>query len=343
MATTDDSTELNTRTPCSSCDYHNPADAAWCGMCGTPTAQVSAAAVVPERDTAPSPPPTNAPARGDLTASTVARAVGAFPQVGRAAVAAPADDGFVLDDPETTAALAAERVAVFRDGMKFLAVGAVLAPLLSWGPFLSKMGWFLGALFHEIGHTVVAWFFGMPAYPAIRLDGHAASLHQPQIVWLAWGICLGLGWGAWAMRAHRGWAIALGASAVVYPVLAFTRAGEFLHLVGGHLGELAMATICFWRTLEKGFTQSKVERGLYAMLGWFLVGDHLVLAGGLAFSEGARWNYANNGSFGLTNDYIRVSEDVLRNGLSLGGVGLLMAFVSLLPLPLAWLIWRRGR
>lgn len=230
-----------------------------------------------------------------------------------------------------------------REIIAHMTLGLCCAPLLLWAPFFSTMGWFLGALFHEVGHSVVAWFFGMPAFPAIRIDGHAASVHDPQITWLAWGICLGLGALAWSQRGRPAVAVSLGVGTLLHPVFAFTWAGELLHLVGGHLGELAMATVCFWRTFEAGFTESKAERALYATVGWFLVLDHLLLAGGLAVSAGVRWKYANNGSFGLTNDYIRVSEDVLHGGLSLAGVGGVMALITLLPLPLAWWIWRHGR
>ena len=52
--------------------------------------------------------------------------------------------------------------------MAKLGMGALLAPVFSLTPILQYMGWFLGSLCHEIGHSVVAWVFGMPAFPAIR-------------------------------------------------------------------------------------------------------------------------------------------------------------------------------
>jgi hypothetical protein len=222
----------------------------------------------------------------------------------------------------------------------YLLIGLPLAFLFGYGPLLSYMGWFLSSLCHELGHTTVAWFFGMPAFPAIRLDGHAASQHREQIPVLCWAITVGLAAGAWQLRHLRVPAIALGISALLYPLFAFTSAKEVLFLLGGHLGELAMATICFWRAMSGGFSDSKSERGLYAVVAWYLSGSNFLLCQGLAFSGIARSEYAGNGSFGLTNDYIRLAEDVMGTGLAT--VGFVMMLVSLLPLPLAWLIRRFG-
>ncbi len=223
----------------------------------------------------------------------------------------------------------------------WMLVGAVAAPVFTLTPILSMMGWFLSSLTHEMGHTVMAWFLGMPAFPAIRLDGHAASLHGEQRALLALAINLALAVCAWKLRKVRAAAIAIGVLAGLYPFAAFvsTTLREVLHLVAGHLGELAFATICFWRTLSGGFRESRLERGLYGMLGWFLVGENVVLCWGLAFSAAARAWYQQNGSFGLTNDYLRVAHEVL--GCSLTSVSLAMLLAALVPVPLAWWIWKR--
>ncbi len=220
----------------------------------------------------------------------------------------------------------------------YLTLGLPLAFLFGYGPLLSYMGWFLSSLCHEMGHTIVAWSFGMPAFPAIRLDGHAASQHREQIPLLCWALCIGLGALAWQLRHLRIPAIAIGLAALLYPLLAFTGAKEVFFLVGGHLGELAMATVCFWRAMSGGFSESKAERGLYAVLAWYLCGSNVLLCQGLAFSASARAEYQGSGSFGLTNDYIRLAEDVM--GTPLATLGLVMMLVSLLPLPLAWAIRR---
>lgn len=219
----------------------------------------------------------------------------------------------------------------------YLALGLLTAPVFAATPMLGYMGWFLGSLCHEMGHSAVAWFFGMPAFPAIRLDGHAASIHQDQALFLVLLVWTALGAVAWLRRESPLQAIALGVVTLLYPALAFTDAKEILHLLGGHLGELAMASYCFVHVLDGGFTQGPVERTLYGTLGWHLLGRNVLLCFGLALRPEARAAYAENGSFGLANDYLRVAEDVL--GWSLPAVATMMLLVCLVPLPLALWVW----
>ncbi|MBL4770575.1 MAG: hypothetical protein JKY61_05420 [Planctomycetes bacterium] len=222
----------------------------------------------------------------------------------------------------------------------FLGLGLLLAPVFAFVPYLGFFNWFLGALIHESGHCLFAWAMGQPAFPAISLSGHAMAVHQEQVTLLALAVCGGLGVAAWNLRAHRTLAMFLTAAAVLQPIFAFTSAKEILFLLGGHLGELGFATVCIWRTLSGGFTQNNLERALYAILGWYLIGSHAVLCAGLLFSQAARVEYAGNGSFGLTNDYLRLANDVL--GTSLPTVAFGMLILSLVPLPAAWFLWRRS-
>jgi hypothetical protein len=220
--------------------------------------------------------------------------------------------------------------------------GLVVAWAFSSWPFARIMGWFLSALCHELGHSVVAWFFGMPAYPAIRLDGHAAAIHQDQKLILV--LLIQAGWiaGCWFGRHNRWLLTGSAVMAVVYPVLAFSvTARELLHLIGGHGGELVFGTVFLWRALDGGFAGSRVERILYAGLGTYLVLDHALLCFGLMTSAAARDHYAHNGSFGLTNDYLRVAHDVCYTSLT--NVAFWMFVATLLPVPAAWLLWQVER
>ncbi len=220
----------------------------------------------------------------------------------------------------------------------FLGIGLVTAPIFAVTPLLGFMGWFLSSLVHEMGHSAVAWLFGMPSMPAISLEGHAAAVHSDQQLFLVAMIVLALGTSAWRLLSGRARIVALCGLGVLYPALAFSGAREFLHLLAGHGGELVFATLCLWKTLDGGFTDSRLERALYGTLGWFLLGSNLRLCFGLMTSEGSRAWYAENGSFGMTNDLIRVAEDLL--GWRLQSVAALMLVVALLVLPAALLLWR---
>ena len=90
--------------------------------------------------------------------------------------------------------------------------------------------------------------------------------------------------------------------------------------------------------LDGGFTESSAERLAYGVLGWFLTGKNLFLFVGLLTSAASRAHYADNGSFGLTNDMIRVAQDVL--GWRLESVAFCGVLASLLVLPAALYLWR---
>ncbi len=218
-----------------------------------------------------------------------------------------------------------------------MGLGAFLAPALASIPILEYVGWFLASLVHETGHCVAAWFFGLPAYPAIRIDGHAAAMHSEQKLTLVAFVWATIGWIAWRLRARPRARTIAALGFAVYPLIAFTEGHELVHLLAGHLGELTFAAVFFYRALSGGFTESIPERITYAACAWFLLGRNVVLDFGLMTSEALQAAYIGNGSFGLSQDFVRAA-DLL--GWSLGGVGALMLLLSTITLPVAWWIWR---
>jgi hypothetical protein len=244
-----------------------------------------------------------------------------------------------------SAALAVPAPVVASDGearraWTSLAIGAALAPLLTLTPVLRYVGWFLASLVHETGHTAVSWALGCPAVPAIRLDGHAAAVHQGQQVLLCVATLGALAALAW--RARRDpprlalWAVALAA----YPLLAFTGARETLFLAGGHLGEVAFGGVFLALAARGGVTGGAAERVCHAAVGAYLLGRSAVFAGGLAASASARAAYAGNGSFGLENDLVRLSRGGL--GPSIPTLGVVLLVLTVAAAALALFLGRRG-
>lgn len=234
-----------------------------------------------------------------------------------------------------------ERTSSTRAPWLYLAIGLVTAPVFALTPVLQLMGWFLASLVHEMGHSGFAWLCGMPSIPAISPTGHAAALHGDQSVALAFMALGGLVFAAWKFLEGRARAAAIAVALVVHPLLAFTPARELLFLLAGHGGELAFATWALVKTLDGGFTKSKPERALHGTLGWFLIGRNAWLGFGLATSSGARAHYASSGSFGLENDLVRASRDVVGTRIETAGVVLVLA--SLAAVVLALVLWRVRR
>ena len=235
--------------------------------------------------------------------------------------------------------IAGMRAEPLRVPLAYLGLGLLFAPVFTFTPLLRYMGWFLASLVHETGHCAFSWLAGSWSFPAISLAGHAMASHGPQSVALCFVIWAILGTTAWQLRHRRGWLIGLGAATLVYPLFAFTDLKETVFLVGGHVGELIFAGIFLWRAIVGGFTESRAERALYAMLGFFLIGQNLWLAGGLMWSAEVQEWYAGSGSFGLTNDYIRLARDVLR--VELSAVAGMMFLAALTVLPASWFAARR--
>lgn len=276
----------------------SPPGRAHCGMCGTPLGRLGPKmGLGPGAAAGPSPTPPAATAR----AAGIHRAT-------------------------------PEPLSVRAQGLQFLLIGIPIAYLFSVTPMVQFMGWFLASLFHEFGHSVAGWFMGFPSVPAISLSGHAAAVHGEAMLIVrvaSFAAALGaLRW-MWSGPKFIGAACAL---AAVYALLIFTRLGEVLFLTSGHLGEFAAGGLCLWRALSDDACHHKAERLAYAMLGWFLVGRNVSLGFGLAFSAGARAEYAGNGSFGLVNDYLRLANDEL--GVQVSTVGFTMGALALL-VPLA--------
>lgn len=223
----------------------------------------------------------------------------------------------------------------------FLGAGALGAALASFLPLAAYMGHFVSALTHEMGHCAVGFLFGYPSIPAISLAGEAVSVHHGRSWFVLAVVWSALAFGATRVRAGGPRVAALAGVALVYPALAFTQARELLFLAGGHLGELAFATLALWRALTGGFTESSGERALYGVLGWALVAHNVRLAFGLATSAVARAEYHANVSFGVPNDYVRIAGEVF--GCSLASVGAVMTALGVAALPSALWLARRVR
>jgi len=216
----------------------------------------------------------------------------------------------------------------------YLGLGAVLA-LVFLLPFPNWVGWYFAALVHEMGHAATAWALGFPAVPALGV-GQAITIENAQVLPLAlalWAAALGFAWRN--LGGRQRW-VAVTVISCAYPLLAFTSLGTLFKLIAGHGAELAFAGLAFWRALTGGFTSSRAERALYGVLAWFLLASNIHLSVGLAASAGARAAYEASGSFGCTNDYIRVADGWL--GGSLEGVALLATLPALAVLPLVLLL-----
>lgn len=226
-------------------------------------------------------------------------------------------------------------------GIAYLVLGLAAAPIMNLTPGLRRMAWFLGSLTHELGHSLAAWFCGSPAFPAIRLDGHAAAVQQPQNLFLALAVTAAIAYCAWVFRSRKALLVSFAVLVPIQALIAFTELKEIFFLLCGHVGELAFGFIFLWRAMVGGIWRIGIERFFYGMLCWFLVGRNILLFGGLVWSTETKIWYHHSGSFGLKNDYLRLAEDILDWPLErVAGFSLVPA---ILIVPVCIFLWLRSR
>ncbi len=220
----------------------------------------------------------------------------------------------------------------------YLSAGLTLAPLLSLTPLLQLVGWYLAALVHELGHTGASWLVGVPAVPALGITAEAATLHGDQLLPLALGVWAASALCVWRVREPDLRSGLMALLMISYPALAFGPLRETLHLASGHLFELVVAGLFLERALSGGFSSSQAERLLYGVLGWFLIGRNVSLSLALALSPTARADYSQSGSFGTTNDYVRLARE-LDCSLEALSVGTALLALATAPLVVSFWLW----
>lgn len=213
-----------------------------------------------------------------------------------------------------------------------LAVAFVPSVLLGWFFPFRVMGEGISFLVHELGHTLVAWFFGCSALPAVVMTVvFAQSLAVAAIVQGAL-VLLAVKY----RRAPR-WNVLFAAVAAVYPFLAFTSAHLVAFDLAGHVAETAFAAWAFRRAVDD--ERPEWEDPVWAFFAFYLVARNVTLFAGVAFSAAARTDYLTVAIAGQ-NDLVKVAE---RTGVALPTLAfVLAAFCLVVPLASLVLAVRRS-
>lgn len=183
--------------------------------------------------------------------------------------------------------------------VRALALGFIPSVLLGWFFPFRVMGKGISFLVHELGHTLVAWFFGCSALPAIVMT--VVFAQNRAVAALVWGAIVFL-----AVRHRRAprWNVAFAAAALLYPLVAFTPAHLTAFDLGGHLAEAAFAAWAFRRVVRS--ERPEWERAVWAFFAFYLVGRNVRLFGGVALSAAARTDYLTVAIAGQ-NDLVKVA------------------------------------
>ncbi len=210
-----------------------------------------------------------------------------------------------------------------------LAVAVSLVPLLSW------IFHFLGTIVHELGHWLVKLFFAYPALPAFHFEEGGVTISFARM-WLLLLIIYAV-WlqQLWRNRHNRKALMVLGGLLGLYAAMAHTGVDRLLAICAGHATQLLIAGVFLYRAWSASAILVRLERPLYAAVGFHMTGVQIGFAWQVLSNPAARDAYIHreNG----VNDFILLQE---RIGLPLNPP-LVLVLLTALSLPvLSFLAFR---
>lgn len=201
--------------------------------------------------------------------------------------------------------------------------------------------------FHELGHTMAFWFFGYPAIPTFDFTYGGGMTYAIDRVWLLQGLVwLCMAGGIFYLTRRDEFlfdserrpllALALGlAGAQVF--LALTDYHHSLTAFMGYGGEVIIAFFCLTRAALGLTKYGVVERYLNMVFGLFVLGNNMLLLGGLIGSDIARDAYAQQKGQELAGDFDQIAINL---NISLQSVAKLsFGFMGLMLIGAVTFIW----
>jgi hypothetical protein len=231
---------------------------------------------------------------------------------------APALEEAPATEPLAVPVLAAKGWRALSPAVRTLVVAFVPSVLFGWFFPFRVMGEGISFFVHELGHTLVAWFFGCSAMPAIVMT--IVFAQSRVFAALVWG---GLIFLAVKVRRTPGANAGFASLAVLYPLVAFTQAHVTAFDLGGHLAEVAFAAWAFHRAVRG--ERPEWEGPVWAFFAFYLVARNVKLFGGVVLSAAARTDYQTIAITGQ-NDMVKVASTT---GLSLTTIAALAALLFL--------------
>lgn len=212
---------------------------------------------------------------------------------------------------------------------KNIATGLAGAVVIYAIPFTRFVFSALVTLFHELGHAVAGWVMGYPSIPAFDfVYGGGLTHHGEFRRSVAIAVAIVFAWFAWQFREHHKILAIIGAAFVVW-LYFVTREWrrEIIFASAGHVGELVLAGIFFYRALTHG--------ALDAFVGFF-VQIHSTLFAWRLLSDSAFLDLYREGKGGaLMNDLEVIALNLqIWTGFWPGieGVARVLLVLSLVPL-----------
>lgn len=181
-------------------------------------------------------------------------------------------------------------------------------------------------LFHELGHSLFGWLFGIPNFPAILTlfgrDQASGITFMWERSWLLQlFVFIGLGyacyWGRQQMERWFWWVV-LFISVTIF-ILSFTDSPELIVTFMGHGGSMVMGGFFLFRGWLNLDSRNGFERWLNGFFGFYLLLNNIQFGYNLAYDPFLREEYSNAliGQVGH-HDFMKMTE--LAPSLTVGGI-----------------------
>ena len=171
-------------------------------------------------------------------------------------------------------------------------------------------------LFHEIGHSIFAWLFGIPSIPAIftfffaDTAGGITLMWERQIPLQALSLS-GLAYLCyWLRKYYSPFFIYASIFSIFILILAFT---EYYHLVINYMGHgcsILMGGFFLYRAWMNIQVRHAFERWLNGLFGVFLIFDNFLFSFELVFDTVKRWDYSQNISVIGHHDFVKIAAQL---------------------------------
>lgn len=212
--------------------------------------------------------------------------------------------------------------------------------------FSFPLGWlysgmsYMGTFFHEIGHTLAAWFYGYPTLPMFDFKhGGGLSIHfSNQEIMILLAVWAAIAYGFWHFREQKIILVMLALALALNLSLAFNPHNQTLISFMGPAAECLIAGFFLFRALLNLAPRGILERFLNALFGCGLMIQVLLNGWGLLRNEAFRGiYYRQKGAHGF-GDFDRIADNLI--GISFNTViwaWLLLAVICII-IPLVFYI-----
>lgn len=202
---------------------------------------------------------------------------------------------------------------------------------------------YMGVFFHEIGHTLARWLFGVPAIPTFDLThGGGMTYDFPRSMLLQGLIYVAFAAGGlWLYRHHYYLhVVILALFTAIHAALGMTAGHDIFMLYMGHGAEILIGCFCLLRATLSPEFRVGVERVIHLVFGFFILGKNIMENILLMTDDVHRMVYeGQKGGHGF-GDFSRIADHFSIRLETVAGLSLL--FIALCAVATAWIVVRSG-